>query len=161
MGVKELLDSLNKALVEQDMRNLDGVKAVTANTTLTKDDSGKLITISKADGATITLPSAEAGLRFVFLVITSVTSNAYAIATAATDELFAGGPVTVVAAGGNSGVFPADRSNDDTFSMNGSTTGGLAGTLIEMKCVEETDGTLWWLVTGVNAGSGTIATSFA
>lgn len=155
LTLKEIADKTND-LVDSLIHGV--INVTTATKTLTAEDSGAIVTLNKADGIAVTLPACQVGLKFKVLVQTSVTSNAYSVATSAATELFCGGPITGLASGGATAFFfPADESNDDTLSMNGTTTGGLAGTILEFECISSTR----WLVKGNNIGSGSLATSFA
>lgn len=55
-------------------------KAVSVDTTLTAGDSGKTILLD-AVGEAITLPAAEAGLSFKFLVTAAVITTAWTVAS--------------------------------------------------------------------------------
>jgi hypothetical protein len=155
LTVKEIADKAN-AIV--DTLTKGSVNVTTATKALTVDDNGITLNLKKADGIAVTLPACQVGLKYKVLVGTSVTSNALTVATSAATELFVGGPVTGLASGGATAfLFAADESNDDTFSMNGTTTGGLLGTTLTFECISSTR----WLVSGVNIGSGSLATSFS
>lgn len=156
-AVKEIADQVNVIVDEFGAMNGEAIVVTTATKTLLPEESGAVIILSKADGIVLTLPTPKVGLKYKVNVLTSVTSNAYTVNTDAATTLFAGGPLTCLATAVAPALFVADESNDDAFSMNGTTTGGLKGTTLEFLCVSATR----WLVTGVNVGSGTLATSFS
>ena len=129
-----------------------------ATRTLTAEESGTTVYLDKADGVVITLPAWAIGRTYRFIVVTSVTSNAYKISTATQGtEFFDGTYSSLQDAAVASAVFTGDGSTHDNFSMNGTTTGGLVGTDITITATSSNK----WTVSGVVRGSGTEATSFA
>jgi hypothetical protein len=121
-------------------------------------DCGAQVFLDKADGVVITLPAAAVGCSYDFIVVTSVTSNAYKLSTATQGtEFFDGTYNSLQDAAVASAVFTGDGSTHDNFSMNGTTTGGLVGTAIRVTCSKANT----WTVSGNVRGSGTEATSFA
>lgn len=136
----------------------DIVDASSATLGLTAKDSGKTIVLNRAAGVTVSLPISAVGLRFKFLVSTSVTSNAYTINTNNTTDLFTGGVIIIDSTTPEApDMFSPDLSNDDSMAMDGSTTGGLVGTAFEIICTAP----YRWFVTGTLNGSGTLATPFS
>lgn len=110
-----------------------------------------------ASGATATLPAASGtGHSYRFVVGTTVTSNAYAIATASDSDEFRGTILQTDTDTSDALVsYPAIAAdNFDTISMNGTTTGGLTGDWIEVMDVASGV----WAVTGHVNGNGTVAT---
>lgn len=129
-----------------------------ATRTLTAAESGAQVFLDKADGVVITLPAWAAGLNFRFIAITSVTSNAYKVSTATQGtEFFDGSVQSLQDAAVASTVFTGDGSTHDNISMNGTTTGGLIGTDIEITATT----TNKWTVTGSVRASGVEATPFS
>lgn len=108
-------------------------------------------------GATATLPAATGtGHCYRFIVGLTVTSNAYIIATASDDDEFQG---TILQTDTDTTDTLVSRpgiaaDNFDAISLNGSTTGGLAGDWIEICDVA----TGIWAVWGHVNGNGTVAT---
>jgi hypothetical protein len=127
------------------------IVSLTADTTLTVDaHSGKVLTCNDADGK-FTLPSIvttapsdptdpnslnNLGATFIFVIETAATD--LDIKTDGTDK-FVGGLYTGV------------------ITLNGSTKGGLAGSII--KCTAM--GSAKYAVEGITLGSGTLVTPFA
>lgn len=110
-----------------------------------------------ASGSTVTLPAATgSGFRYRFMVGTTVTSNSDIIQVASSDDIIQG---TIVGAadGGNTVNGWEAASTSDTITLNGSTTGGLIGDMIELTDIAEGV----WLVTGVIQQTGTEATPFS
>ncbi len=132
------------------------VNDVTANTTLTVADSGQVFLLDAAAGVTVTLPTAAAGLTYTFVVKTSVTSNSYKITAGSSNGFFQGG-IAEATAGGAADVFTGDGTSDISVTMNGTTTGGLLGSIITVTCLT----TGLWQIGGTNIASGIIATPFA
>lgn len=130
---------------------------ITADTTLTASQSGKLFLLNVATGCKVTLPAGVAGLRYEFLITTSVTSNTYDIWGTGATALYRGVITTIVGTTGAQTQYAPNGSSNYKISMNGTTTGGLQGTRIRLTCVSATQ----WIVEGVNYSSGTVATPFA
>jgi len=129
-----------------------------ATKTLSVDETFSTIVLDRAAGTVITLPLAVPGLVYDFVVATSVTSNAYKVITGAATELLIGGYTNVDTDTSNAvAVFTGNGSTHIAVSMNGTTTGGLAGTNLRFTCLSTTK----WLVEGNVQGSGTVATAFA
>jgi len=153
--LKELQKVVNKLADAVDaLAGTNGTKSITGATgTLTEDDNGKTIIFGRTAGTIVTLPAARVGLRFKFVVGVSNTSGANKVIAAAATSLFTGGILMNGAT--DLGFIPG--GTDYAISMNGTTTGGLVGTQFELVCVSATQ----WVITGVVAGSGTLATPFA
>ena len=130
----------------------------TATVTLTPSQSGNTFFLAKADGIAYTLPAATTaniGVCYYFIVTTAVTSNAYSITAASASDLVKGSVITEKA--GTLSPFSANGTTNYIFSMNGTTTGGLVGTVLEVVCTAANE----WYLTGRNIGSGVLATSYS
>lgn len=129
------------------------VVEITAETTLTyADHVGRIMEVNDADGA-VTLPSITTdtiGAKYTFFIGTDATD--LDIKTDGTDKFV--GSVSV--AGTTTKAFAPAASND-VISMNGGTTGGDAGSYVEVTALATAE----YLVQGVLVGSGTVATPFA
>lgn len=130
---------------------------------LTEAQSGSVILVDDAAGLDFTLPAlaaAQIGIHYKFLVVTTITSNSFRV-TAATGDLLRGGLLfmdfdAVVTA--PQGIFlEPDESDDLIMSMNGTTTGGKKGTVVDLIGIHATG----WFVSGTVAGDGAMATPFA
>lgn len=129
-----------------------------ATVTLTAAQSGSVVLFDRAAGIVFTLPAPAAGMYFDFLVSTSVTSNAHKVITNAGTVLLIGSLINIDTDTSNAvAAWTADGSTIVSVSMNGTTTGGLIGTWMRFTCVTST----LWMVTGIDQGSGTVATPFA
>jgi hypothetical protein len=94
------------------------------------------------------------GTSYTFVIETAAT--AVAIQTNGTDK-FVGSILMVAtdAAGATTGYAPA--AANDVINLNGTTTGGIAGTTITVTVLAANK----YMVTGVVLGSGSVATPFA
>lgn len=141
--------------------------AVTAATltipssTTTEDYNGRTFPLSNAAGITVTLPAATGtNAVYNFLVSTSVTSNSYKIQTASASDYMVGHASVSGANAANSVVVStvgSTTTGSDTITMNGSTTGGLIGSFVQVQDIA----TNIWLVSGSLIGSGAAATPFS
>jgi hypothetical protein len=135
------------------------VVPLTANTTLTKaSHSGRIMTLSKADGMTVTLPEATgSGAVYRFVVITASTSNAYKIS--AGSSKFCGTALMDDGDGEPANGWTASSASNDFINLGGTSnaTGGLVGDFVTITDIGT--GLYHALVTG--AQSGTEATPFA
>ena len=143
------------------------VVSLTADTSLTvAAHAGKILTCNDADGK-FTLPSIVAtapgedsdpnqtnnlGATFTFVVETAATDMD--ILTDGTDKFVGGLYTGVTNATGK--TFISGASND-VITLNGTTKGGLAGSIITVTAV----GSAKYAVEGIILGSGTLVTPFA
>ena len=145
--------------------------ALTANTSLTVNaHAGRILLTQDADGI-FTLPSINAnangatagdtdynnlnniGASFYFYVDTLATD--VQIVTDGTDK-FTGAAMIAVNDGAKKAFFPG--ASNDVLSMNGTTTGGIVGSVIQVTALE----TAQYLVHNtLILGSGTIVTPFS
>ena len=143
------------------------VVSLTADTTLTVDShAGKVLLCNDADGK-FTLPSIVAtapgadddpnqlnnlGATFTFVVVTAATD--VDIKTDGTDK-FVGGLYTGV--NNATGKTFISGASNDVSTLNGSTKGGLAGSIITVTAIASAK----YAVEGIVLGSGTLVTMFA
>lgn len=88
-------------------------------------EAGKCYLITKVDGCDVTLPAPTIGARIKF-VFGAVTSSNHTITTDDTSTLFNGYALMIDTGDGTAEqhkVFAPDGSDDDVFTMNGTTTG--------------------------------------
>lgn len=132
----------------------DSLAASVTSATLAVTDAynGQIIPLNRAGGMTVTLPAAT-GSQAVYRIFvgTTFTSNGVIQVANATDTM--NGLASV--GGGTASVFGTLPASD-TITMNGSTTGGLAGSYIELVDIAAGD----WIVSAALVGSGTPATPF-
>ena len=143
------------------------VVSLTADTTLTVEaHAGKILTTNDADGK-FTLPTIVAtspsdptdpnqlnnlGATYFFVVETAATDMD--ILTDGTDK-FVGGLYTGV--DDSTGKTFISGASNDVITMNGSTKGGLAGSIVKVTAIAAAK----YAVEGIILGSGTIVTPFA
>ena len=143
------------------------VVSLTADTTLTVDAyAGKVLTCNDADGK-FTLPSIVAtdpgrnddpnqlnnlGATFTFIVETAATD--LDIKTDGTDKFV--GALYLGKSDATGKTFISGASND-VITLNGSTKGGVAGSIIKVTAM----GSAKYAVEGIVIASGTIVTPFA
>ena len=143
------------------------VVSLTADTTLTVDShAGKVLLCNDADGK-FTLPSIVAtapgadddpnqlnnlGATFTFVVVTAATDMD--VLTDGTDK-FVGGLYTGV--NNATGKTFISGASQDVITLNGTTKGGLAGSIITVTAIASAK----YAVEGITLGSGTLVTPFA
>lgn len=122
-------------------------------------DNGTVYVLDRAAGIAVTLPSIAAdkvGTSFQFLLKTTVTSNATTIAVPSAAETMAGSAV-VMSDSSNAALAFKAGATADTISLNGTTTGGIAGDIIKLTAVSTT----LWMAELVTSATGSEATPFA
>jgi len=94
----------------------------------------RTITINRAAGSTITLPSATgSGSTYKFFVGTTITSNSLIVKVASASDSFLGLALGADNdAEGATGYSWKTDAGDDTITLNGTATGGYAGDFIEI-----------------------------
>ena len=143
------------------------VVSLTADTTLTvAAHSGKVLTCNDADGK-FTLPSIVAtapgrnddpnqtnnlGASFTFVIETAATD--LDILTDGTDKFVGGLYLGKSDAAGKTFI---SGSSNDVITLNGSTKGGIAGSIITVTAI----GSAKYAVEGIVLASGTVVTPFA
>jgi hypothetical protein len=126
---------------------------ITASNGLADAYNGEVIPLNRAAGVTVTLPAATGSQAvYTFLVGTTFTSNGVIQVANSTDTMNG-----IANVGGGTGSVFSTLPASDTITMNGSTTGGLAGSLITLRDVATGD----WIVTANLIGSGSPATPFS
>tara|TARA_R100001126_G_scaffold97876_1_gene71553 strand:+ start:187 stop:693 length:507 start_codon:yes stop_codon:yes gene_type:complete len=143
------------------------VTSLTADTTLTvAAHAGKILTCNDADGK-FTLPSIVAtapgsdddpnqlnnlGASFTFVIETAATD--LDILTDGTDKFVGGLYLGKSDAAGKTFI---SGSSNDVITLNGSTKGGIAGSIITVTAI----GAAKYAVEGIVLASGTVVTPFA
>jgi hypothetical protein len=96
------------------------------------DHSDKIIVLDRAAGVTATLPAATGtGAVFRFTTKTAVTSNNNIIKVADNTDVMSGSIYVTDQAAGTGTEFSTVAASD-TVTMNGTTTGGLAGGILTL-----------------------------
>ena len=154
------------------------VVAVTSSTTLNPvDHGGRIISVggSLAANVVLTLPSINTstndvtsgpgqdpntannqGVVYTIWVPTTISTSSLKIGTDGTDK-FVGSVISVDTDSSGAVVGFTAASSNDFINLNGTTTGGVAGTWIQIVAIAANK----YMVTGVVLGTGTVATPFA
>lgn len=132
-----------------------GVVTITAATTLSPDAyAGRTINLNSTTGRIVTLPAATgSGATYTVVVGATVSSGSHVIAAAGTDVIQGVVSVATDAAG----VSVPTAADTDKITMNGSTTGGVRGSLIEVQDIASGI----WSVRGSLVSTGAEATPFS
>jgi hypothetical protein len=132
-----------------------GVITITAATTLDDDAyAGRTINLNSATGRIVTLPAATgSGATYTIFVGTTVSSGSHVIAAAGTDIIQGVVSIATDAAG----VTCPTAADTDKITMNGGTTGGVRGSLVELQDVASGV----WMVRGSLVSTGAEATPFS
>ena len=142
------------------------VVSATSNTTLTVAQSGSVCSGSKADGITITLPAAAAGLTYAVHVATTITSNAFTITAASSADTMQGqlvsndftdlGSITLLNENVATVGFDQPAADDHQIVMDGTTKGGKLGSYVNCTAITAAI----WHVDGFLSSDGSLATCF-
>jgi len=154
------------------------VVEITSSTTLNPvDHGGRIISVggSLAAALTLTLPTISAatnpitsgpgqdpntlnneGVVYTIWVPTTISTSSLKIGTDGTDR-FVGSLISVDTDSTDATRGFTAGANDDFINLNGTTTGGVAGTFVRIVAVAA----LKYMVTGTVLGTGTVATPFA
>lgn len=96
------------------------------------------------------------GVLYTIWVPTTISTSSLKIATDGTDK-FVGSLLSVDTDSSGAMVGFTAASSNDFINLNGTTTGGVAGTWIEIRALAANK----YVVTGVILGTGVVATPFA
>jgi hypothetical protein len=151
---------------------------ITASTTLTPlAHGGRIISVggSLAANVVLTLPAINTsanvsssgpgndpntanneGVTYTIWVPTTISTSSLKIGTNGTDR-FVGYVLSIDSDSTDAARGFGAGANDDFINFNGTTTGGVAGTWVQIVAIAA----LKYMVTGVAVGSGTVATPFA
>jgi len=154
------------------------VVAITSSTTLSPATyAGTIISVggSLAANVVLTLPSINVtanpitsgpgqdpstannqGVKYTIWVPTTISTSSLKIGTDGTDK-FVGSLLSVDTDSSGAMVGFTAAASNDFINLNGTTTGGVAGTWIEIFAIAANK----YMVTGVVLGTGTVATPFA
>ena len=109
------------------------VVTLSSDTSITSGlHAGRVMLLDKADGLTVTLPAASgSGNVYKFFVKETITSNNYVIQLSGSDTM--SGVAVVANDGGASASIFETASDSSTITLDGSTTGGILGGMIELQ----------------------------
>jgi hypothetical protein len=151
---------------------------ITTSTTLSPEaHGGRIISIgdSLAANLTLTLPTINAsansvssgpdqdpstanneGVMYTIWVPTTISTSSLKIGTDGTDK-YVGSVLSIDTDTSGAAVGFVSGATDDFINFNGTTTGGVAGTFVQIYAITA----LKYMVTGTVLGTGTVATPFA
>lgn len=136
---------------------IDVTAATLSATVVDHAGAGRVVTLSRAAGITVTLPAAiGSGARFTFIVKTTVTSNSDIIKVANASDTMCGGAFVCNDTDNSVSGFEA-AGTADTITLNGTTTGGIRGDVIELLDMAAN----LWSVRVTSTATGTEATPFS
>lgn len=148
---------LNELAKLDDSSKLVNLTAATLSLTAALH-SGKIVTLNRAAGSTITLPtSTGSGAAFKIIIGTTLTSVSLILQVANSTDVMQGVITTMSDDPATVKGF-ATAASSDTITLNRTTTGvGTAGEWLE--AIDVAAG--FWFVTGVTTSSGTEASPFS
>lgn len=118
---------------------------------------GRTVTVSSAAPIAITLPQATGtGTRFRFVIQVAATATQHTIKVANSTDVLQGYVFSLTTASANVIGFGTSATSD-TVTLNGTTTGGVAGSMWEIEDIK----TGFFRVMGFDAPTGTTATPFS
>ena len=130
-------------------------------TTLTAADSGATCIFDTAAASTFTLPAPELGMNFTFVTTITATGD-HEIIAGTNDHGFLGGVLIMNTTADQTNAFSAATDgNNDYITMNGTTTGGIAGSMVHVSAILGASAAKSWAVHGTLIGSGNTVTPFA
>ena len=131
-------------------------------------ESGTLFRLNRAAGIVATLPVAQVGLTYDFVIETTFTGT-FSLDGASANDIFTAGSTVVISDKDAPGTvslkqFHADGSNDDKMVLDADDNGRHVGgtfTCTGVAAGGQGSATAVWHVNGVLFGDGTLATPFA
>jgi hypothetical protein len=154
------------------------VVEITADTTLSPEaHGGRIVSVggSLATALTLTLPAINVstnpttsgpgqdpstanneGVVYTIWVPTTISTSSLKIGTDGTDK-YVGSVLSIDTDTSGAAVGFVAGASDDFINLNGTTTGGVAGTCVQIVAIAANK----YMVTGTVLGTGTVATPFA
>lgn len=151
---------------------------ITSSTTLSPEaHGGRIVSVggTLASNLTLTLPTINAsanpttsgpgqdpstanneGVMYTIWVPTTIATSSLKIGTDGTDK-YVGSVLSIDTDSSGATVGFVSGATNDFINFNGGTTGGVAGTFVQIYAIAA----LKYMVTGVVLGTGTVATPFA
>lgn len=146
----------NKVVIPAPNSKIVNLTASTLTVTADAHDL-RTVTINRAAGSTITLPAATgSGAKFRFIVGTTVTSNGVIIKVANATDIMTG-TALLLQDSADTVVGFETAADTDTITLDGSTTGGIKGGVVEIEDIAS--GLFFVRVLG--SATGTEATPFS
>ena len=135
-----------------------------ATVTLTEANSGATCVFDTATASGFVLPAPELGMRFTFMSAITATQDHF-IQCATDAHGFLGGmmytQLTSTAADMVDSFSAAAAGTDDFITLNGTTSGGVAGGIIHVAAILGTSAAKTWAVSGHQIATGAMITPFA
>jgi hypothetical protein len=123
---------------------------------MTAEDAGKPVLLF-TDGCAVTLPTDALPGAKVTVIVNFAQSTGSTISTG-------GGMVGSIYVGvstASTGKHWVAAAGNNTITLNGTTTGGIVGDILEFTYVANIIAAQFWVVTGQITGSGTLVTPFS
>lgn len=152
--------SIDKNGVARRGTGTSSVVAVTAATlTVTQAaHAGKIVTLDRATGVAVTLlPATGTGDMYRFYIITAISGGSGTIKVADATDIMQGLAITASDGSTSEAKIWKTGATDDTITLDGSTTGGTKGALVELIDLA----TDLWSVKYITNATGTEATPFS
>ena len=136
-------------------------------TTLTADNSGATCVFDTAAASTFTLPTPALGMHFTFVSTITATGDHEIICNTDTYGYLGGALIMNTAADQCNAFSAAGDGENDYITMNGTTTGGIAGSVVHVYAIVgqaeglSTGEAKSWAVHASLIGSGNTVTPFA
>ena len=135
-----------------------------ATVTLTAADSGATCVFDTAGASGFVLPAPELGMYFTFISAITATADHF-IQAATNDHGFLGGmmytQLSSTAADQCDSFSAATDGNNDFITLNGTTSGGIAGSVIHCAAILGTSAAKTWVVSGNQIATGAMINPFA
>lgn len=126
--------------------------------------AGRVVGLSRISGVTVTLPAATgSGAIYCFAVVLALTSLSHVIKVANAQDYMRGASYTATDNGSGAGfTWPTANTGtvateSDTFTMNGTTQGGIVGNYVEVQDIAANV----WSIEALMDSTGTEATPFS
>jgi hypothetical protein len=130
-------------------------------TTLTESDSGATCVFDTAAASTFTLPEPELGMYFTFISSITATGDHEIICPTNAEGFLGGVQIVSTTADETNSFMAAVDGENDYITMNGTTTGGIAGSIVHVVAILASGAARAWVAHGSLLGSGAMATPFA
>lgn len=135
----------------------NNVTAATISATTLATYAGSVVTLNAAAGQAITLPAAlGTGSQYRLFVGTTITSNSTTVSVANSTDIMAGVAIVANDTDASASIFET-AADSDTITLNGTTTGGIKGCMIEL--IDVASGL--WFVRITGSATGSEATPFS
>lgn len=135
------------------------IPAASAAYAVTAAQSSAWFSLNPSVAQTVTLPTPVIGATYTFVVQTAATGTntlKFIVSSGASGPQYIQGTDIISTVGGASSIFQGNGTTHVSFNMNGTTTGGLVGTIVNVTCMSS----VLWQFWAQNFGSGSLATSF-